>query len=338
MHARTGSPLGLPCLAPRYGPATMSAVPADTPPTPTKLLSVTTPGFLACIVGAVLVVVAGFSVVFRLLEGWSWPDAIYFTCTTAATIGFGDLKPGTSAAARVAVCCLACLGLTLIGALGAAVVSDWISGGAQGNDDDAADWITTWRRHVRGPALRALLLWAFGIVGLRATERMPWGAASYAALTTLTTAGLGDVVPATDRGKLLLAAYSLCGCAAFARLVGTLALIPLDRLRARRRRDVLSQWGTRLSEEALQELSHGELVTRLGLSARADNIERNEFILYMLFLQGKLREEDLAECRRAFETLDRDHSGALDDKDLQLLAWDDAKVYFDEFRSCGDGL
>jgi len=43
---------------------------------------------------AITVVTAG-TVVFHLLEKWSWIDSLYFTIITLATIGYGDLTPTT---------------------------------------------------------------------------------------------------------------------------------------------------------------------------------------------------------------------------------------------------
>ncbi len=30
---------------------------------------------------------------YHLIEGWGWIDALYFTVTTATTVGYGDLNP-----------------------------------------------------------------------------------------------------------------------------------------------------------------------------------------------------------------------------------------------------
>lgn len=35
------------------------------------------------------------TVVYRLLEGWDWIDALYFVVITTTTIGYGDLTPST---------------------------------------------------------------------------------------------------------------------------------------------------------------------------------------------------------------------------------------------------
>ncbi|MCW1955475.1 potassium channel family protein [uncultured Lentibacter sp.] len=41
-----------------------------------------------------LVVVSG-TVFFRLVEGWSWIDAYFFTVVTLSTVGYGNLVPAT---------------------------------------------------------------------------------------------------------------------------------------------------------------------------------------------------------------------------------------------------
>ena len=43
---------------------------------------------------AITVVILG-TVVFHLLEKWSWIDSFYFTVITLATVGYGDLTPTT---------------------------------------------------------------------------------------------------------------------------------------------------------------------------------------------------------------------------------------------------
>ena len=41
-----------------------------------------------------LVVLSG-TVFFRLVEGWSWIDAYFFTVVTLSTVGYGNLVPAT---------------------------------------------------------------------------------------------------------------------------------------------------------------------------------------------------------------------------------------------------
>ena len=43
---------------------------------------------------AITTVIVG-TVVFHLIEKWSWIDSLYFTVITLATVGYGDLTPTT---------------------------------------------------------------------------------------------------------------------------------------------------------------------------------------------------------------------------------------------------
>ncbi|RLE21995.1 MAG: hypothetical protein DRJ50_08340 [Actinobacteria bacterium] len=44
---------------------------------------------------AALGLVALGTVIYRILEDWSWVDAFYFSVVTVTTVGFGDLAPST---------------------------------------------------------------------------------------------------------------------------------------------------------------------------------------------------------------------------------------------------
>ena len=47
--------------------------------------------------GSALLLLAGGTVVYRLLEDWSWVDSLYFSVVAVTTVGFGDLTPSTDA-------------------------------------------------------------------------------------------------------------------------------------------------------------------------------------------------------------------------------------------------
>lgn len=45
---------------------------------------------------AIGLVLAG-TVAYKLLEGWSWVDSLYFSVVAVTTVGFGDIVPSTDA-------------------------------------------------------------------------------------------------------------------------------------------------------------------------------------------------------------------------------------------------
>ncbi len=55
------------------------------------------------------------TVVYHLLEDWSWVDSLYFSVVTLATVGYGDLAPTTDVSKLFTVVYLAS-GLSLLAA------------------------------------------------------------------------------------------------------------------------------------------------------------------------------------------------------------------------------
>lgn len=51
---------------------------------------------VATLVVSLILVVASGTVFFRLVEGWSWLDAYFFTVITLSTVGYGSLVPATA--------------------------------------------------------------------------------------------------------------------------------------------------------------------------------------------------------------------------------------------------
>ena len=68
------------------------------------------------IVGGLSLVVLGLgTVVYRVLEDWSWVDSLYFSAVALTTVGFGDLTPTTTVSKLFTVFYIFA-GISLIGA------------------------------------------------------------------------------------------------------------------------------------------------------------------------------------------------------------------------------
>ena len=49
------------------------------------------------LVYASLLILAAGTVFYRIVEGWSWVDSLYFAVVTLTTVGYGDFAPQTDA-------------------------------------------------------------------------------------------------------------------------------------------------------------------------------------------------------------------------------------------------
>ena len=82
---------------------------------------------------------------------------------------------------------------------------------------------------------------------------------------------------------------------------------------------MLRRFGDSLNARTLAAVARGPLVKRLQLSEDDDYCTRNEFTLLTLFMQGKVSEADLAQCRSTFDKLDASSNGKLSVQDLEVL-------------------
>ncbi len=85
----------------------------------------------------VFVVIAGM-VFYRVVENWSWVDALYFTVVTLTTVGYGDLTPQTSGGKLFTVFYIL-VGLGILGGFIALIADQQplLPGFRQRNDNEA---------------------------------------------------------------------------------------------------------------------------------------------------------------------------------------------------------
>ena len=65
------------------------------------------------LLGLAAMIVAGGTVFFHFVEGWSWVDAYFFTVVTISTVGYGNLVPVT-AIGKIATTILIALGIGVV--------------------------------------------------------------------------------------------------------------------------------------------------------------------------------------------------------------------------------
>ena len=89
----------------------------DGPAPPSSGTTAAWEAYATRIIGGLSLLVLGLgTVVYRILEDWSWVDSFYFSAVTLTTVGFGDLSPTTTVSKLFTVFYIF-IGISLIGAL-----------------------------------------------------------------------------------------------------------------------------------------------------------------------------------------------------------------------------
>ena len=145
--------------------------------------------FTRRVFAALVGVICAVTLILTAAERWPVYDSLYFTTTTLATIGFGDLRPLTRVG-RTVTSLLGVSGVGLLGGLVSAVVGEWEQ--SRSEDTEAASlaspasrwaWLQPWEKgwawvRASRPALYAglellrvsALLLGVGTAGFKACE------------------------------------------------------------------------------------------------------------------------------------------------------------------------
>lgn len=174
--------------------------------------------FTRRVASALVSVISVVTLILTAAERWPIYDSLYFTTTTLATIGFGDIRPITKVG-RAVTSLLGVSGVGLLGGLVSAVVGEWEQSSAEESQlrleeeppVSAASrwaWMQPWEKgwawvRASRPGLFAALelvrvsglLLTVGTMGFKLCEPgRSWLEAAYLVVGVMSTAGLGDVV------------------------------------------------------------------------------------------------------------------------------------------------
>jgi len=135
--------------------------------------------------------------------------------------------------------------------------------------------------------------------------------AFYWACQTITTVGFGDVVPKTAGGRSFAMVFILVGCGFLAKAVTDFVKYPLLLRERRHEKRLLDQFEV-MTAAKLQSIFHSELFVNVpNLRRQDDELSKAEFVLLVLQLMGKLKEQDVLLVASLFDRLDASSAGAL---------------------------
>lgn len=295
--------------------------------------------------GIILAVYISSSVlIYGVFERWVPSDCVYFAITTMTTVGFGDLSP-RHAVSRMFASLWVLVALVFVAegisrALGSFVTRELDAanrllqlrlGGKLAGDEVGASAISPGPRQAK----RRLAKQVLGLCGFiaassvvaRAALRLGAVDALYFSVVTLTTLGLGDVVPRTPGEKWIVSVLCLVGVPLFGSALASLVSL------AGSRHHIHRIHGGLTARKLIRMRQFAEAMYKRGLYPKAQEVsdamagERKitpfEFCCFLLLQNRVISMEDMDAMLRNFRELDLVGDGYLWSKDLH--AWEEKR-------------
>jgi len=262
------------------------------------------------------------AIFYTILEDWSFTDAFYFCAVSLATVGYGDLTPDTTTM-KIFTILYIYIGIAFVAsALGQLVgrtVSYRFAKNRDGFSEDVEGSVPRKPFFTRNQWecilswLIIVLLGALGTVVYAMNEGMSSVDAVYFSMITLASVGYGDIDITKNSTKIFDIFYILLGVPLMGMAVLKFAEV-WARIERQRSIDRFVKQGVTLEViEAMDDDKSGE-------------VERAEFLAYMLVHMGKVQVSDIHQINQLFNKLDIDGGGTLDINDLKTQVSDVAMV------------
>lgn len=285
-------------------------------------------------------------VVFGCLEGWSAVDSIYFTATVFTTVGYGDLSP-KHPVSRLFSCFYVLSALALLASFWSGAVDQFVReelDNAKALLNEGLRWTFPTDEKAARPdrnilgrqdelrrifARRAVSMCLFIALTTIITRLVLPPVDSllecfYFSIITLTTVGLGDIVPVTPLGKLAISALCVVGVPLFGRTLASFASV----VYGGERRMIAKVKGGLTKFKLMKMRQFCEAMHRRGLypiteeevASGEHKITPFEFCCYLLMQNQVISMAEMDLMLQNFRELDLAGDGFLWSKDL--AAWE----------------
>jgi len=251
----------------------------------------------------------GGATIFSAAEHWSYWESLYFCSVSLATVGYGDITPNTNAMKIFTIVYLY-FGIAFVASAVGQIVGRTVGKGLNRDQKTEDDMEKKWYKPSANQAelLRAwaviIILSAIGTVFYSVNENMSTSDALYFSMITLASVGYGDISLKKMSTKIFDIFFILIGVTLMGMALMKFAEV-WARMEQQKQIDKFVKQGVTMEViQAIDEDKSGE-------------IERAEFLAYMLVHMGKVESKDISQINNLFDKLDADGGGTLDVNDLK---------------------
>jgi len=266
-----------------------------------------------------IVYLLGGACLFAGFENWEWATSLYFCVVSLSTVGYGDVTPSTNIM-KIFTVFYIYFGIAFVASIVGQLVGGAVSKGQSTQSDNSStegenveeeDEVYCYGRLSLNQfeLLRALLIVVtLGIIGTTVytlNEDMSTVDGIYFSMITLASVGYGEISTHKTSTQIFDIFFILIGVSLMALALAKFAEV-WARIEQKKQIEKFIAMGVTMEViEAIDEDKSGE-------------VDRAEFLAYMLVHMGKAEALDVNQINQLFNKMDKDGGGTLDINDIGM--------------------
>ena len=281
--------------------------------------------------------------IFKSLEAdqeWTYIDSLYFVCTCASTVGYGDLAP-TNTSSRYVTVIVILIGICVVFPLLSEMVCTFTAPVTR-NGRALLEWMfPTTKVDLDGKdgddfeiprhpviyysknLLPSILMNLFvqltsAVIYCLWEQKWSFGESFYHCLVTATTVGFGDIPIQTQGARLWASGQMMVSVCLLAELLGTFSVLSEQRKQMMAKVERLQ---ASLDSSLIKKLmTRAKQMRRVSADADVDGITELEYALAMLIELDMVNWSDVEAFIIKFRTMDASMDGRLSEEDVQIMS------------------
>jgi len=263
------------------------------------------------------------TIVFKYAEDYTWRDSLYFCITTFTTVGYGDVWP-QKVGSRIFNIWFILFGMSIVAASVGSIVS-WMHHQTvtrYGSKKKMEQTVTALSWSLLRHVLVLVFVLSVGAVWYIIMEESTVLNGIYWATITSCTIGYG-MLPIGDATRSFNCFYLLAAVVTMAFVLGKIVEL-ISAIELQQRIELFSR--QKLSTAMITDIDTasfrgGSAKNLTGNMGQQDNgeVDRLEFLTYLLINTGKVTSEDIDSVHALFDRYDHDGNGVIDRKDITSI-------------------